>query len=316
LGAAALVALFAAHASPASATVTCATDDFGRPGVSITGHDSVTMKVIGGVISYDPGFQDGVFLSCGATVTSTDTIFVGGDAGAAQALRIDLSGGQFAPGFSTILDSTSVPEIEWSVNLQGGSRYVADTVWVTGNDGPDGLLAVGSDAPSLAGITRGLELNWSSGFPGGDDDLDVVFPGPIPDVIKLLGQDGDDSISTAALRGQPYLNPAFLLQLEGGPGEDYVQGTQRGNTRAGCKRQPFFIFATFDTLDRRKPAECLMGGDNRDQLLGQQGNDKILGEDGPDRLAGDAGDDHLNGGPDSDRCDSGTGRDVERNCEK
>jgi Ca2+-binding RTX toxin-like protein len=314
LGAAGAIAVSLVLASSAGAAVSCTTDGFGRPEILISGQgETVGVRVVDGAITYDPGANGDAFLPCGATVTSTDTIFIGGEAGTGQGLLIDLGGGQFAPGFSTVGDPSGVPEIEWSVDLRGGSAYIPDFLWVKGGEGPDGLLAAGSGDAGLGGVTQGLELNWN---PPADEDLDVTLPGRIPEVIKLLGQGGPDSVSTSALPGQPYLDPAYLIQLEGGPGDDQVQGTQRRNTKPNCRLQTLFVRLTFDRISRNKRFECLVGGADRDTMRGQSGDDKILGQDGPDNLFGDAGDDRLNGGDGVDRCNTGTGRDTERNCEK
>jgi Ca2+-binding RTX toxin-like protein len=299
-------------ASSASATVTCTTDDFGRPGISIAGQgETVAVRVTGAEITYDPGANGDAFLPCGATVFSTDTIFVGGEPGTGQGLLIDLSGGQFAPGFSTAGDP-GVPEIEWSVNLFGGSRYIPDFLWVKGGEGADGLLAAGSGDAGVGGVTQGLELNWSTE----EMDLDVAFPGPIPEVIKLRGEGGPDHISTSAGGpGQPYLNPAYLLQIEGGPGEDSLQGTQRRNTHSSCRRQNLFVRLTFDAGSRNKHYECLIGGDEHDVLRGQNGEDRLLGQGARDYLYGGQDDDFLNGGDGNDLCNTGGGRDATRSCE-
>ena len=302
----------------ASATVTCTTDDFGRPALEIVGQsETAALRVIaGGAIGYDPDGSGDSFAPCGnATVSSTDTIFVGGEAGTGQGLMIDLGGGQFAPGFSTIGDpSGGPPEIEWSVNLRGGSRYIPDFIWVKGSEGPDGITGHGSGTSAMFGVTHGIDLN-NSGTESAFNDVDVFFPELIPDVVKLLGQGGDDFISHAALRGLPYLNPAYLLQVEGGAGLDYVQGTARRNTHAKCRRQTLFVRLTFDRLSRDKHYECVMGGDERDRMYGLEGDDKLLGEGGPDIIFAGPGDDRVDGGPGDDNCSPGTGRDTFRNCE-
>jgi Ca2+-binding RTX toxin-like protein len=290
--------------APASAAVTCTTDDFGRPSVSITGPtDAVALKVVGGAITWDPGANGDAFLPCGGgvTVNSTDTIFVGGAAGTAQGLVIDLSGGPFAPGFSNFDGPVpeSIPEIEWVVDLRGGAADIPDTLWVKG--------------------TEGEELNWlppPSHSPA-DVDVDVTFPNAVPELIRLVGQGAHDVLGGRTI-GYDGSDAAYLLQIEGGPGDDVLFGTFRRNTEARCRgqRTEGFGFSVFAPRDQNDRWECLIGDGGEDRLYADRGSDKLLGGRGDDRLRGEEGPDRMVGGSGVDNCDGGPGEDHERSCER
>jgi hypothetical protein len=85
-------------------------------------------------------------------------------------MRINLSGGPFAPGRTDEGDGSS--EIEFSVDTGSGG----DTVIVTATEGPDAFLA------------RHLGANLNAGEPV--EDLDVAWPN-----YPLRGRGGDDYLS-------------------------------------------------------------------------------------------------------------------------
>ena len=313
-----------ALSAPASATVTCTTDDFGRPTLELLGQtQAAALRVIGGgAIGYDPDGSGDSFLPCGnATVTSTDTIFVGGQAGTAQGLVIDLGGGPFAPGFSNFDGPVpeGIPEIELVVDLRGGSGDIPDTLWVKGTVGTDRIRAAGTGEGGLNGVNQGIELNWlppPSHSPA-DTDIDVTFPNAVPELIRLVGQGSGDVLGGRTI-GYDGSDAAYLLQIEGGPGDDVLFGTFRRNTEAHCRgqRTEGFGFSVFAPRDQNDRWECLVGDAGEDRLFADRGSDKLLGGRGDDRLRGEEGPDRLVGGSGVDNCDGGPGEDHERSCER
>jgi Ca2+-binding RTX toxin-like protein len=320
--------------TPVVAAVTCLQDEFGQPFVTLTASlDRVTLRVgAGGALTYDPGTG---FVPCGtATMTSTETITVNDQSSGATQLIIDLSGGPFAPGFST--EGGASPEVEFAVNLgeSPGDDTLLDLVRVRGTSASD-PLAAGTD---------GINLNPTE---GAGVDADVILQGM--EGLILEGLEGDDIIrmdggfgtgtDVAGLR---------LAHIYGGPDEDRTIGSDAmGSTARRCEFVEFPVFVSVEG----PAAEChfglggadhLNGGGGRDSLFGGPGadrvqgfggrdrvegdsgpdiltgndnDDRLLGETGSDRLIAGSGDDVLEGGPGDDRCQGGTGRDRFFGCE-
>jgi len=83
------------------------------------------------------------------------------------------------------------------------------------------------------------------------------------------------------------------LDLEGGPGDDFIHG---GNGK--------------DEIEGDEGDDCLFGGTGKDDIEGDDGNDIIDGGDQADELDGDAGDDFIVGGNGPDDIEGGDGDDV------
>jgi Ca2+-binding RTX toxin-like protein len=319
---------------PAEATVSCTQDEFGQPFVTMTAPmDRVTMKVgPGGTITYDPGSG---FVPCGtATTVSTETITVNDQSTGATQLIIDLSGGPFAPGFST--EGGSSPEIEFAVNLgeSSGDDTLLDLVRIQGTGGAD-PIAVGSGGINLnptegAGIDADVTLQGVEGLIldglGGDDQLraDGGFgTGDDATGFRLLhlygsaGNDitiGSDAMGAVARRCE-FLELAVFVTVEGPATECHfgLGGADHLNGRGG--RDSIFGGPQGDRVQGFGGRDLVEGDAGNDILTGNESADHLKGEAGDDRLFGDAGDDRLNGGPDVDRCRGGSGSDDFRNCE-
>jgi len=83
------------------------------------------------------------------------------------------------------------------------------------------------------------------------------------------------------------------LTLEGGPGDDVLQGLA-GN----------------DTIYGRGGDDWLRGGPGNDFIIGEAGDDWIMGESGNDLLEGYEGDDRVEGGDGNDHLGGGLGFDL------
>ena len=156
---------------------------------SITPGSAATVRVVGGEIWF--GFSP---VACGgATTTNTDTISIAGQAGTAEQIVIDQSGGRFAPGF-TSEGSTSLSDIEIATALGDAS----DSVVITGTTGNDFIR------PTLAGVL--LESG---------NVEDITFS-PAPAALEIHGLAGNDRID--ARNSGPYYTGRLVVY--GGDGVD------------------------------------------------------------------------------------------------
>ncbi len=311
-------------AAPTQAAVTCAFDSASGD-VTLT-YDAANQelrvtRLADGSIRFDQKTApatDFTVIPCGTpapTVTNTERILATGTAANNQDLRIDLSGGPFAPGKTA--EATGTSEIEFSVNLgeapTGQPADSGDGVIVSGTTGAD-LLSVGAN---------GFNLN-------GDDDVDVTTAG-VDDAAgdrQLLGGDGDDTLTAAgdAVTGAgtvaATLNGGAGVDiltggsgadtLTGGAGTDTLSGDGGNDTLTGDAGADILTGgAGNDTLTGGSEDDTLTGGEGNDTLSGGDGTDVLNGDAGTDVLNGDAGTDTLNGGAGNDTLRGGAGNDVE-----
>jgi hypothetical protein len=189
---------------------------------------------------------------CGATVDNIDGIRIRGGDGD-QEVRIDLSGGGFAPGAS--FEPGTDPEIEFSVDLGGGT---GDRLTVVG--GP------GDDAVEFTDTT--VRLNTVG-------DLDVGTAGV--ELRDFFGNDGNDLA----------LGDAGASRFDGGSGDDLLEGRAGKDRLIGGKgRDRLLGGAGKDRLAGGKGRDKLVGGAGKDRLIGGKGRDKLLGGSGKDRCSG------------------------------
>jgi Ca2+-binding RTX toxin-like protein len=119
----------------------------------------------------------------------------------------------------------------------------------------------------------------------GTGDDDVTNAGNIIDKVDLGG--GDDRYDST-------FGTAVRFGVDGGAGDDFVGGSEFGETLAGGADN-----------------DILVGRGGNDFLVGGLGNDRLSGGDGNDLLVdGDGGDDTIEGGPGGDLADAGTGSDT------
>jgi Ca2+-binding RTX toxin-like protein len=223
---------------------------------------------------------------------------------------IDLTGGQFAPGF---VDD----EVRFDLDLSAGT---GDAVTLQGGSGHD-QLTLGGD---------GANLN------AGDENApDVAAEGV--EVWTLAGQSGNDELTAGggSGTGPAWTGPVSFQgaagedQLEGGTGSDVFDGGSAVDTVDYSSRSTN-VWVTVGSgindgqlgeLDNVTASiERILGGSGHDnltgdaspeRLVGGAGNDTLIGGSGDDELRGDIGDDVLNGGANDDLLVGGAGDDRE-----
>ncbi|MGE0755831.1 MAG: Ig-like domain-containing protein [Pirellulaceae bacterium] len=151
-----------------------------------------------------------------------------------------------------VLDAGEIDQ----VTLHG--RNTADTVTV----------AMNSDQVNVVGLAYDINLSNS---------------GVGEDLLTLLGNDGDDSLTV-----QDGLSARFgvnQITVDGGRGRDAITGF--GTLQGG---------EGDDLLTGNDAGQILRGGDGNDTIWGGGGDDQLFGEAGEDALVGGAGEDRLDGG--------------------
>lgn len=99
--------------------------------------------------------------------------------------------------------------------------------------------------------------------------------------------------------------------LNGGNGDDYLQGNSKNDTlNGGVGNDMLNGLAGNDILNGAAGNDELSGGDGNDTLSGGAGNDILLGGAGDDTLSGSSGNDVLSGGLGKDTLSGGTERDI------
>jgi Ca2+-binding RTX toxin-like protein len=305
LAAGALVLTVLPLGGVAQAAVTCSYDA-GLHAVNIdlgpssTNGDAAILRGAGSQIQVNGS-------NCGAaTVTNTDTINVTGTNNN-HVVTINLSGGQFAPGFTT--EATADSEIEFNVTIAGTGTHQLVVQGGAGNDvvrlggnrielngaepSPDADVIVNDLGGGKITVRGGLGNDKLSsqgglGTPGGG----VVFP------YELDGEGGDDSVTTGAVSGG-----GQALSIHGGIGNDKMTNVATTGTIS------FFGDDGDDQLRAGSIAATFDGGNDKDLLIGSGLNDTLNGGAGPDNLQGRAGNDTLNGGADNDAIQPGLGTD-------
>ena len=274
-------------ASPASAAVTCVFDEpTGTVTITLANGDVARVVRAGDAITIDG-------TPCGAaTVSSTDTIDVS-STGTAAEVRIDLSGGPFAPGETPETD-TAGSEIEWLVNLLAGS-----TLRIVGGSDIDRVV-VGADGINLnAGETTG--------------DVDVVVTGA-PTII-LDGQAGADVLSVGGGAGTG--GPGPIATVIGGADDDRLVAGTAGGMFDGADGSDTIDYNASDasvTVDLAAGTGTTGGGEDAlvsiENAVGSAGDDVLLGDGGPNALEGGAGADRISGAAGDDTLDGGAGVDL------
>jgi len=180
-------------------------------------------------------------------------------------------------------------------------------VWNNGDGADDVDLEFGSDTFIFNGADGGGDtiriVAASDAGAAGDGTLmnatvDLTRTAPSAFTIELAnvehivvnGLGGDDTVDASAL-------PNGLLQtlrMDGGDGNDQLQGTPGNDTLLGASGD--------DTLIGHDGNDILTGGAGSDVLHGGAGNDRLRGQGASgDQLTGGAGDDELDGGAGTDR---------------
>lgn len=286
----ALVLLLLALAAPdATAQATCVFDEpTGVLQVSLVGSAPAVLSRDADAITLDA-------VACGtATVANTDTILVAGTGqGQPDDFTVDLANGPFAPGLSAETDGGD-PEIEIAVDLPGGG-----ILSIAGGTSDD-VFTLGSG---------GANLNVGEAV----DDADVTLTGG---TWALLGHEGSDTVSVAGGKGTG--SPAVSASVDGGAGDDTVQGAAGGSVLDGGDGLDTIDYSAASSVQADLsaetgqpatggPADTLLGFED---LVGTPGNDRLVGNSTDNLLAGGAGDDALDGRGGNDVLNGGQGRDV------
>jgi Ca2+-binding RTX toxin-like protein len=266
----------------------------------------------------------------GATVYNTSTIFISdatpnkdGD----DYVRIDLSGGPFAPGTGSS-SGGNVPEIGIQLYLAQGDN----TVLVAGSNGADTIRG-GQTIDHNGHYNQGLNLNaGAEEQPGKITDPDLVWQywavknSPQNETFLVDGGGGGDTIN---LSGGPGFDLAVIADttmsggegndhLTGGDGHDMIYADPGDDVLNGGRNSDYVNFQTSHTgvnvdlanpnpqdngalgKDQFEAIESVFGSEHDDVLSAWQGGGGLLGMGGNDVLTGSPSDDGINGGPGAD----------------
>jgi len=179
-----------------------------------------------------------------------------------------------------------------------------------GRDGISAIAGAGGSMIIASAISGGVLLSIS-----GSGDASALGI----ENIRLVGDDGDDSLSIASGFGAGAL-ATLAFTLSGGAGHDTLIGAEDDDTLRGDDGNDQ-LFAGFgdDRGDGGLGDDLIKSGPGKDTLLGGEGDDTLgasnradllRGEAGSDFLLGSNGDDRLYGGADGDTLLGGNGRDT------
>ena len=144
-------------------------------------------------------------------VDTTDLIIVNDNSGGGNTtVELDPPS-ELEPGETNANDATGTPEIEISINWNGGT---GDELQLIGTSGPDDWR-LGTSG-----------LNWNPGDTAPDTD---VFMSPPPPRYNILSFGGNDVISARGGAGTGGPVTASRLEVAGGFGEDTIEGGDLGD---------------------------------------------------------------------------------------
>lgn len=141
--------------------------------------------------------------------------------------------------------------------------------------------------PSEIHCRRGPDPGESTAILGGGDDRFVAAPG-FPDRLRLVGQDGNDTLTGGAAADV----------IVGGEGDNVMTGNEGDDhiSLGNAVRTQFAEIPDGDNLiEGGAGDDRLFGLDGEDTVNGGDGNDLLSGGRGVDRLDGEEGDDFLSG---------------------
>jgi hypothetical protein len=303
------------------------------------GTDSVQLIRVGNDI------YNGYTPCAGATVYNTSTVFISdatpnkdGD----DYVRIDLSGGPFAPGTGSSAGG-NVPEIGIQLYLGQGDN----SVLVAGSNGPDTIRG-GRTIDHNFHYNQGLNLNaGAEEQPGKVADPDLVWQygavqnSPQHETLLIDGGGGSDTIN---LSGGPGFDLAVLGDttmygsdgndhLTGGDGHDMIYADPGDDVLDGGRNTDYVNFQPSHAgvnVDLANPnpqdngalgkdqfhgIETVFGSEYDDVLASPEGVGGLLGMGGNDLLIGSPSDNGIDGGPGVDtvsyaRSPNGVGVDL------
>lgn len=175
------------------------------------------------------------------------------------------------------------------------------------------LKSVVNSTPTVANnsgtitIVDGTALNGTFTMVAADSDDTSVGSERLtsdPVTVTYSNKTATTTTLTAAAKGDSILinSQVKASTLNGGAGDDYLQGNSKNDTLNGG--------AGNDTLKGQAGNDILNGAAGNDALSGGDGNDTLTGGDGNDPLSGDAGNDTLTGGNGNDLLSGGAGTDT------
>jgi hypothetical protein len=244
----------------------------------------------------------------GPTISNTSAVVVAGTLDGAEHVDVNQSGGSFG---NIAFDLTSLV-------FANGAALI-----VTGTAGAD-TIALG---------TLGIALDT-------DGDLDIALPA-IVGPIRILGADGDDSISTTGGYGtgaapsgrQVYASGGAgedsidLTDGDAGPGADLAEGGPGDDTITGDFADGILLAnapgpsgavvdvaagtaSSGDGDDTFWPLRSVFGTQFADTITGTGMPDVIFGLGGDDAIDAFESQDTIDGGDGNDDIDAGTGEDI------
>ena len=172
---------------------------------------------------------------------------------------------------------------------------------LTGSEGDDNITVTEHTSSIDLGF---MNLEYVDGVTVSDGTSTHTYLGEDASHLTIQGLGGDDRITVDA-------DVSFSLTLEGGAGEDRIQGGAGADVmRGGDGRDYLEGGAGNDTLDGGRGDDIVYGGQGNDTLSGGRGDDYLEGGKGDDALKGGAGNDTLSGGRGDDRVEGGAGNDT------
>lgn len=138
-------------------------------------------------------------------------------------------------------------------------------------------------------------------------------------LLNYLNADTGGSGAVAQFNPSVYLGDLIHFDLDGGDGNDFVEGANNADILAGGKGEDCIVgWGGDDNISGGDGDDKIYGDDGNDIIDAGKGNDKVwggngaddlTGGDGKDTLYGDAGNDNLRGGEGSDELWGGDGDD-------
>ncbi len=125
-------------------------------------------------------------------------------------------------------------------------------------------------------------------------------------LLQWIRDSSANGTAIAQINPSVYLGDLIHFELDGGAGNDFVEGANNADIlRGGDGDDEVYGLGGDDNITGGDGDDGLYGGDGNDLIdggngndyaSGGNGNDGITGGDGNDVLYGDAGDDNLDGG--------------------
>jgi Ca2+-binding RTX toxin-like protein len=123
-------------------------------------------------------------------------------------------------------------------------------------------------------------------------------------LLQYLNDDTGGSGAVAQFNPSVYLGDLIHFHLDGGAGNDFVEGANNADVLSGGSGNDIVVGHGGD--------DKIYGGDGHDKLYGGKGSDLIEGGTGNDLIYGDDGNDLLDGGAGNDVIYGGNGHDIIR----